>query len=299
MEVASVFDEFLVWQSGRHIRATGEPLAPATVRTKRQRLGSLMRTLKAGDERCMATLLTDRSTCVSLLDRLYVDYAPATVQLQVKTLRQFSEYAVAMGWVDSCALTAADAPPAVRQTPVRIYEQRDIDLMLAGARARDLRHWAFLATVVDTGRRVGEVLGLRWDCLHLDETPAYFDLPTTKNKRQAFVPLSRRLREEVFTPEHIHHMQSHGHGKLKRDIGQYPFPYTYEAAVQRLQRLCRDIGVPCYGHHAFRHTKATQLLAKGIPIQAVSGLLGHSSIVTTDRYYHHATTLSYAKYVDQ
>ncbi len=257
-----------------------------------------MRTLKARDGRHIATLLSDRGVCVSLLDTLYAEYAPATVQLQVKLLQQFSEWAQSLGWVTSCALTSADAPRAVRQKPITLYPQADIDVLIGAARYRDLRYWAFLVTMVDTGRRVGEVLGLRWDCLHLDAEPAYFDLPDTKNRRQAYVPLTKRLTADVFTPDNIRHMQSRGHAKMKRSREEHPFPYTYENAVGRLQKICGDVGVQYRGYHAFRHTKATQLLAKGVPIQAVSGLLGHASVVTTDRYYHHATTLNYAKYID-
>jgi integrase len=293
-----VFEDFIVWQSGRQLRATGGPLAPSTAASKRRRLNGLLRTWKATDERHLATLLSDRASCVSLLDRLYVQYAPATVQLQVKLLRQYSEYAQAQGWVISCALTSADAPKAVRQKPVTVYAQADIDLLLGAARYRDLRYWAFLATVVDTGRRVGEVLGLRWEWLHLDVEPAYFDLPTSKNRRQAFVPLTKRLTSEVFTADHIRHLQTRGYAKIKRDRAEFPFPYTYEAATQRLRVLCNATGVTYRGYHCFRHTKATQLLAKGVPIQAVSGLLGHANVTTTDRYYNHATTLNYARYID-
>ncbi len=239
----------------------------------------------------MATLLSDRAVCVSLLDRLYIDHAPTTVKLEVKLLRQFSEWAQAVGLAD-------DAPRASRQTLIVMYEKADAELLLEGARCRDLRFYAFLTTIADTGRRVGEVLGLRWECLHLDADPPYFDLPNTKNRRQAFVPLTKRLVTEVFTPDHIRHLQTRGYAKMKRPIAEFPFPYTYEAALQRLNQLCNAVGVEPLAFHAFRHAKATELLAKGVPIHAASGLLGHSSIVSTDRYYHHATTLNYTRYID-
>jgi integrase len=293
-----MFQDFITWQSGRQTRAIGGPLAASTAATKRRRLNALYRTLKARDVEHMATLLSDRAACVSLLDHLYLTHAPTTVKLEVKLLRQFGEWAEAMGYASPCALTAEDAPRASRQTPITVYAQEDVDLLLQAARCRDIRYWAFLATVIDTGRRVGEVLGLRWEWLHLDTQPAYFDLPTSKNQRQAFVPLTKRLTSEVFTPDHIRHLQANGNAKIKRDRSEFPFPYTYEAATGRLHMLCKATGVTYRGFHCFRHTKATQLLARGVPIQAVSGLLGHANVTTTDRYYHHATTLNYARYID-
>lgn len=39
--------------------------------------------------------------------------------------------------------------------------------------------------------------------------------------------------------------------------------------------------------HMFRHTFATDLLTKGVPIEDVAILLGHSSPVITAKYYSH------------
>ena len=36
--------------------------------------------------------------------------------------------------------------------------------------------------------------------------------------------------------------------------------------------------------HAFRHTFATELLRKGVPLTAVGALLGHESLQSTARY---------------
>ncbi|MFE7742606.1 tyrosine-type recombinase/integrase [Nocardia sp. NPDC057455] len=40
--------------------------------------------------------------------------------------------------------------------------------------------------------------------------------------------------------------------------------------------------------HDLRHTYASRLLERGIPIEDVSRLLGHASVTTTMRYAHRA-----------
>ena len=45
-----------------------------------------------------------------------------------------------------------------------------------------------------------------------------------------------------------------------------------------------------------QHTDAAEMLARGVPVQAVSAMLGHSSIATTDRRYNHCDALTFAHY---
>src|SRR3546814_10893167 len=82
-----------------------------------------------------------------------------------------------------------------------------MEAFVSAARGVDLRWWAFITYLVDTGRRVGETLSLRWTYFRLDSEPPYVELPDTKNGDHQYVPLSHRLSEVVFTPEHIEKMK--------------------------------------------------------------------------------------------
>ena len=52
----------------------------------------------------------------------------------------------------------------------------------------------------------------------------------------------------------------------------------------RLRRLGRNVGVPKVHPHKFRRTMATRAIDKGMPIEQVQKILGHSQIDTTMRY---------------
>ena len=57
-----------------------------------------------------------------------------------------------------------------------------------------------------------------------------------------------------------------------------------ETRLRSLWVLAGDVaGNP----HMFRHTFATDLLTRGIPIEDVSVLLGHKSVRITEAYYSH------------
>ena len=53
-----------------------------------------------------------------------------------------------------------------------------------------------------------------------------------------------------------------------------------------MDRLTERTGFRVHAH-AFRHTFATDLLSRGIPIEDVSALLGHRSVRITEAYYSH------------
>ena len=53
-----------------------------------------------------------------------------------------------------------------------------------------------------------------------------------------------------------------------------------------LWRACKTAGIPKIGWHVLRHTFASQLVMRGVPLKAVQELLGHRDIRTTMRYAH-------------
>ena len=52
-----------------------------------------------------------------------------------------------------------------------------------------------------------------------------------------------------------------------------------------LKRTCNYAGIPQISFHALRHQFATMLIEKGIPLEDISKLLGHKSVLTTFNIY--------------
>lgn len=237
-----------------------------------------------------------------LLDGLALRMSTGAASACFYALGSFGDYAKAKGWITSVALLPTDRPPSNPQKAIQVYSPEELQALLSASRARGLRWWAFLHTMAGTGRRVGEILGLEWAWLNLSADVPHFNLPTTKNGRQQYVPLSKYLREEVFTVANIATLKEEKRIGTQRQFGRsvedHPFPWTQSAASKRFDRYCDTLGIESRGFHTFRHTFITNLLARGAPIQAVSALAGHSSVSTTDRIYNHATSLSYANYIE-
>lgn len=290
---------FSDWYALRFKRRVGRMPSTYTTDAKRRRVAraSLATPAKCGES--FALLLSDRTAVESMLDTLSLEMTSGSLRHIVYALQDYGEWAKTAGLIAHCAVLRADIPPENPPLAVTVYTAAEIELLVNAARGRGLRWWAFVAFLADTGRRVGEALSIRWDWLKLDENPPYVALPWTKAARPQYVPLGRRLREEVFTPQNVSALR-----RLDNDCTRtkspedYVFPWRYSNAHARWVRYCDAVGVEYRGLHHLRHTKATEMLARGVPIQAVSVLLGHTNVSTTARYYHWASALDYAKYLD-
>lgn len=293
------FDGFGRWYATRRLRETGRSASEHTLRTKQVHIARLCN----WDEGVFTgDTLQSRERVVFLLDRIAAQMTPGAARVAVYALLDWGAFLEAQGRIErgTVVLTKADIPPKNPPPPIVVYSADDMERFVAAARGVDLRWWAFMAYLVDTGRRVGETLGLRWSYFRLSESPPYVEVPDTKTGDPQYVPLSARLVNEVFTPENIEHIrQMPTKRKTLRDPAEFPFPWTYNVAKARFERFCERAGLPERGFHCFRHTVITERLARGVPIQAVAALAGHKPVQTTDLRYNHTNALAYASFVDK
>jgi len=79
---------------------------------------------------------------------------------------------------------------------------------------------------------------------------------------------------------------------IKTKTGGYVFakndnePLNQTTCLRRLKRLCKKVQLRNIGWHTLRHTFASHLAQRGVPIMAIKDLLGHADIKTTLRYSH-------------
>jgi len=161
---------------------------------------------------------------------------------------------------------------------------READRLLSGAEPEP-EWWTAILVALRTGLRRGEIMALRWTDLDLDAGRLIVRQATTRGKvgtpksgKPREIPLSRVVVAAVSRHKHLR-------GKLVfcRDTGK---PFKDDHMKYPLRRVCRRAMLREIGWHVLRHTFASHLVMRGVPLKTVQELLGHSDIRMTMRYAH-------------
>jgi integrase len=101
-------------------------------------------------------------------------------------------------------------------------------------------------------------------------------LDTPKNGRARHIPLDI----DVLA---LFHRRKRTSGYVFLDDGA---PFYSMRLNSLLAEVCAKAGLRRVTWHVLRHTLATSVAMRGVPLQIVQHLLGHSTVKTTERYAH-------------
>jgi len=135
------------------------------------------------------------------------------------------------------------------------------------------------------GRRLGEVLGLEWEYIDLEQNIMY--LPSAKNKSRKNLEFELTdLQVDILRTCELEARRIQKTAMLKGYV--FPNPETlnkYKDIRKAWSRLLDRNDLPYMRIHDIRHLVGTYLINElDVSIEHVSHLLGHSSIQVTQRY---------------
>jgi site-specific recombinase XerD len=132
-------------------------------------------------------------------------------------------------------------------------------------------HLSVLDLALNTGLRLSEQYGLRWQDVSL--TRRTLTIPRSKNGATRHVPLNQAAIRSLET------LQARANGsELVCGGANTPRPW--------FDRAVKVAGLQAFTWHCLRHTFASRLVMAGVDIRTVQELMGHKTIAMTVRYAH-------------
>jgi site-specific recombinase XerD len=209
-----------------------------------------------------------------------------TVGARIACLSSFYRFLIRMQIVTSNPCDALERPKAVA-APARGLTASDVRRLLAVVpdMVRGRRDRAILLTLVLTGRRRAEVIGLKAGDISVEGETAFYayrgkggktgrrELP--RPAYEAIVSTLADAGKDLATMDPAESLWQAGAG---------PRGITSGTIYARFRRYLRAAGLPPTGLHVLRHTAAKLRRDAGESVEAVSAFLDHSSLAVTTVY---------------
>lgn len=202
----------------------------------------------------------------------------STVRRKMSCVRGFYQWAIKTEQIARDPSTNLEAPKIPERLPRHLTDAQT-EALLGALERHDsiaLQEAAIVQTLYFTGIRAGELRGL--DVESWDREGGTLQV-IGKGNRERRVPVPPQL-AEVLT----RHMKEHptGAGPLFRhwEGGRE----SYDNILRAVKRAGRRAGIGKVTPHQLRHTFATRLVNRGVPINVIQKLLGHKQISTTTIY---------------
>ncbi len=178
--------------------------------------------------------------------------------------------------------------PTVGRYVIKTFSQEHIRSMLELCDTRTMigyRDYTIILLLLDTGIRVSELCGLTLDTVFIESLDGAFIKVFGKGRKEREVGLSSETAQHLWKYVHVHRQpkSAANHTVFINRYGNALTPSGVDQLLYELEKRTGITGVRVSAH-TFRHTFARMFLENGGEIYKLSLLLGHSSVLVTERY---------------
>lgn len=219
----------------------------------------------------------------------------AVVNRELEVLRAILRYARNEGIIAASPFERASTPlisKADETKRTRVLSDSEETRLLEQCQTPRRKHlYPIVVAALDTGARKGELLAIRWSDINALQRSITLRAMTTKTMNTRIVPLSGRFLVALY--------QMCGKVEKGKDRGGLPVNDSLVFNLRKFQNgwdaACEDAKIEDLRFHDLRATFATRLIARGMPLEEVAKITGHSQLSTLYAHYIRNTSDAVAR----
>lgn len=230
--------------------------------------------------------LSDLSLLREFLGEECQQFSKATINRRLSVLKGFFKFLHREGYLKSNIAKSISLPKVDQKLP-RILKEDEITKMLDEmpvSSLREKRIRAMLELLYSTGIRLSELVFLNHEDVDLRQGTLKV---LGKGNRERLVPMGRHCQKAI--RDYIDSMPSHQKRGAKTPLfinadGGRLSQRTVQRNVAEIAQSVLGTSGLNVSPHTFRHSCATHLLSRGAGLREIQELLGHQTLVTTQKY---------------
>jgi integrase len=212
--------------------------------------------------------------------RFLMEKAPKGYLVYLRTLKASFNIAKNWDWISENPFTKIKFG-RIQQVKPKFITRKELDLILQNVKSEELSNIFLFGWY--TGCRLNEIVTIKYKNIDLSNRTIIIGDESfkSKNGKSRTIPISNELYVNVFERINIEDKESYVFTK------QNGFPFNRDYVSRSFLHARRNAGLSEDIHfHTLRHSFASHLALKGVPITVIKELLGHSSIAVTQIYSH-------------
>jgi len=221
-------------------------------------------------------------------------YSSKTIARRLASIKSLFKYLIISEHITENPAVSVKSPKVGRKVP-NFIDHEVISKLMEGEFGPDvstnegLRDRAILELFYSTGIRLSEMISLNLDSIYINKTKQedYMIKVMGKGGKERLIPFGNKAKKWIEKYLNKRGLSFYLTSKKPLFVNSKGNRVPYSTIKRRIRNYIKFVAQgEGLGPHILRHSFATHLIDKGADIRSVQGLLGHSSLSSTQIYTH-------------